>query len=112
MRTRHTARGTSIQCMSLGTGSSGSRAYNMGVIFSISALVGIPMRYSGLFPILDKYYYQVMPRIQSYVADGLSGLMVAIVYYFFLGEIKPEQAFLYALPVALAFKPHFIGINI
>ncbi len=87
-------------------------AYNMTVIFSISALVGIPMRYSGLFPILDKYYYQVMPRIQSYIADGLSGLMVAIVYYLLLGEIKPGQAFLYALPVALAFKPQFIGINI
>jgi hypothetical protein len=78
-------------------------AYNMAVIFSISALVGIPMRYSGLFPILDKHYYQAMPRIQSYIADGLSGIMVSIVYYLILGEIKPVSAFSYALPVALAF---------
>ena len=79
-------------------------AYNMAVIFSISALVGIPMRYSGLFPILDKYYYQAMPRIQSFVADGLSGIMVSIVYYLLLGQIKPLDAFSYALPVALAFS--------
>ena len=70
--------------------------FNMAMIFSISALVGIPMRYSGHFPILDKYYYQVMPRWQSFVADGLSGLMVSIVYYFLLGEIKAINAFLYA----------------
>lgn len=57
-------------------------AFNMIVIFSISSLMGIPMRLSGLFPILDKYYYQKIPRIQSYLADGLSGIMVAAVYYF------------------------------
>jgi len=77
--------------------------FNMAMIFLISALLGYPMRYSGLFPILDKYYYQVMPRWQSFVADGLSGLMVSIVYYFLMGEIKAVHAFLYALPVALSF---------
>ena len=56
--------------------------YNMFVIFCISALMGIPMRLSGLFPILDKYYYQKIPRIQSFLADGISGVMVASVYYF------------------------------
>jgi len=78
-------------------------AMNMSMIFLISALVGYPMRYSGLFPILDKYYYQVMPRWQSFVADGLSGLMVSIVYYFVMGDIKAIPALLYALPVALSF---------
>lgn len=76
---------------------------NMVMIFFISASVGYPMRYSGLFPILDKYYYQVMPRWQSLIADGLSGLMVSIVYYFLIGKIKAVNAFLYALPVALSF---------
>lgn len=55
--------------------------YNSAVTFSISALIGIPMRHSNIFPHLDKHYYQVMPRIQSYMADGLSGVMVSIVYY-------------------------------
>ena len=44
--------------------------------------MGIPMRLSGLFPILDKYYYQKIPRIQSFLADGISGIIVAAVYYF------------------------------
>mgnify|MGYP001445410044 FL=1 len=57
---------------------------NMTYIFIISALMGTPMRYSNLFPLLDKYYYQKIPRIQSFLADGLSGVMVAAVYYFIL----------------------------
>tara|TARA_B100001113_G_C20660012_1_gene427394 strand:+ start:30 stop:512 length:483 start_codon:yes stop_codon:yes gene_type:complete len=86
--------------------------YNMLIIFSISALMGTPMRYSGLFPHLDKHYYQVMPRIQSFAADGLSGIMVAAVYYFLIGKLKPEIALLYAIPTAIAFKPKLIGINV
>ena len=70
------------------------------------------MLYSGLFPHLDKHYYQVMPRIQSFVADGLSGIMVAAVYYLSIGELKPETALLYIIPTAIAFKPKMIGINI
>lgn len=56
--------------------------YNIFIIFCISTLMGIPMRLSGLFSILDKYYYQKIPRIQSFLADGISGIMVASVYYF------------------------------
>lgn len=59
-------------------------AFNMVTIFSISALMGIPMRYSGWFPHLDVHYYQAIPRIQSFAADGLSGIMVAAVYYFLI----------------------------
>jgi hypothetical protein len=72
---------------SIYSGVPSATSYNFFVIFCISALIGIPMRYSGLFPYLDKYYYQVMPRIQSYLADGLSGLMVSLIYYYILGEI-------------------------
>ena len=57
---------------------------NFLVIFAISALMGIPMRLSGLFPLLDLHYYQKIPRIQSYFADGLSGVMVAGVYYYII----------------------------
>lgn len=59
---------------------------SMIVIFCISALMGTPMRLSGLFPVLDKYYYQKIPRIQSFLADGLSGVMVASVYYFIVNN--------------------------
>ena len=58
--------------------------YNILIIFIISALMGVPIRLSKLFPSLDKHYYQVIPRIQSFLADGLSGIMVAVVYYFII----------------------------
>jgi uncharacterized membrane protein YeaQ/YmgE (transglycosylase-associated protein family) len=61
--------------------------YNMFIIFCISSLIGIPMRLSGLFPKLDKYYYQKIPRVQSFLADGLSGVMVASVYYFMIFRV-------------------------
>lgn len=50
--------------------------YLLWVAF-ISALVGIPMRYSGLFPILKKYYYDPLP-ITTIFSDALSGLVVAL----------------------------------
>ena len=55
----------------------------MGIlqILIVSATIGFPMQWSGLFPLLDKYYYGVMPRWQSFLADGLSGVMVASVYW-------------------------------
>ena len=58
--------------------------YNIFIIFIISALMGSPIRLSGLFPKLNKHYYDVIPRIQSSLADGLSGVMVAAVYYFII----------------------------
>ena len=51
------------------------------VIFIVSAFIGFPMQWSGLFPHLNKFYYGIMPRYQSFVADGLSGVMVASVYW-------------------------------
>ena len=48
------------------SGNSSPNPFNFLVIFCISALIGIPIRWSGLFPHLDKYYYQVIPRVQSY----------------------------------------------
>tara|TARA_B100000902_G_scaffold200659_1_gene191208 strand:- start:608 stop:1078 length:471 start_codon:yes stop_codon:yes gene_type:complete len=78
--------------------------FNFFVIFCISALIGIPMRYSGLFPHLDKYYYQAMPRIQSYFADGLSGVMVSVVYYYIIGKIQASTALISAVIIAGLFS--------
>ena len=42
----------------------------------VSALVGIPMRYSGLFPHLKSFYYDPLP-ITTIFSDALSGIVVA-----------------------------------
>lgn len=51
------------------------------LIFLISGLVGIPMRYSGLFPILDKYYYKPLGFTYSFITDSMSGVVVAITLF-------------------------------
>ena len=52
------------------------------IVFLISALVGIPMRYSGLFPILNKHYYEPLGFTYSFITDGMSGVVVAITLFF------------------------------
>lgn len=52
------------------------------VIFLISGLVGIPMRYSGLFPILYQHYYTPLGFTYSFITDGMSGVVVAITLFF------------------------------
>lgn len=52
------------------------------LVFLISALVGIPMRYSGLFPVLDKYYYEPLGFTYSSITDGISGIVVSITLFF------------------------------
>jgi hypothetical protein len=52
------------------------------IVFFISALVGIPMRYSGLFPILNKHYYEPLGFTYSFITDGMSGVVVAITLFF------------------------------
>ena len=47
------------------------------LVATISALVGIPMRYSGLFPHLKTYYYDPLP-FTTIFTDALSGVIVAI----------------------------------
>ena len=43
----------------------------------VSALIGVPMRYSGLFPHLKKYYYDELP-ITTIFSDALSGVVVGV----------------------------------
>tara|TARA_B110000858_G_C17674569_1_gene413515 strand:- start:512 stop:880 length:369 start_codon:yes stop_codon:yes gene_type:complete len=47
------------------------------LVFLISGLVGVPMRYSGLFPILDEYYYKPLGFTYSFITDSMSGVVVA-----------------------------------
>ena len=51
------------------------------IIFLISGLVGIPMRYSGLFPLLDKYYYKPLGFRYSFITDSMSGVVVAVTLF-------------------------------
>ena len=59
----------------------GNRLTQLIVVFVISALVGIPMRYSGLFPILKEHYYDPLGLLYSSITDGMSGVVVAITLY-------------------------------
>ena len=54
---------------------------NIVAIFLVSALIGFPMEWSGMFPILQKHYYDPLPRYQTFLADGMSGIMVAFVFW-------------------------------
>ena len=62
------------------------------IVFLISGLVGIPMRYSGLFPDLYKYYYEPLGFTYSFITDAMSGVIVTITlflvnYYIYSGNI-------------------------
>lgn len=62
--------------------------YKLLTVFLISSLIGIPMRYSGLFPILNKYYYEPLGFVYSFITDGISGVIVAITLFFLQLFIK------------------------
>ena len=49
-------------------------AYALWVALA-SALIGIPMRYTPMFPHLVKYYYEPLPCVTIF-SDALSGLVV------------------------------------
>ena len=69
-------------------------------IFLISALVGFPMECSNIFPILQKHYYDKIPRYQSFLADGLSGIMVANTYWLLiLSNDKKRELLLWLIPL-------------
>ena len=58
-----------------------SNEYITGLaILLLSGLIGIPMRYSGLFPELKKYYYDRLGFTYSFLADANSGLVVLLTY--------------------------------
>ena len=55
----------------------GNRVVYTTWVFIASAVVGVIMRYSQLFPKLNKYYYDMLPTSTTVAADGFSGLVVA-----------------------------------
>ena len=48
------------------------------VSFIISALYGFVMKWSGLFPHLEEYYYKPLGVFRSMYHDGTSGLIVQV----------------------------------
>jgi hypothetical protein len=44
----------------------------------VSGAVGIPMRYTGAFPHLEKYYYQPLGILYSTATDVFSGIVVMV----------------------------------
>ena len=52
------------------------------VSFIISALYGFIMKWSKLFPYLEKYYYDKLGVVRGMYHDGISGLIVQITLLF------------------------------
>lgn len=48
------------------------------LLFFISAIVGLGMKYSGLYPVLYEHYYKPLGGPYSFIADGMSGVIVGI----------------------------------
>lgn len=71
-------------------------------VFLVSALIGYPMIWSGLFPHLNEFYYDRIPRYQSFLADGLSGVMVATVYWLLLSRANVSLIYFW-VPALLVF---------
>lgn len=72
-----------LPVIKLFTDTSYPTVHAVGAIFAVSALIGFPMQWSGAFPHLNTHYYEKpgLPRYQTFLADGLSGVMVASVYW-------------------------------
>lgn len=61
---------------------SGVNIYTILVVIFISGIVGIPMRYSGLFPHLKNHYYDPLGFGYSLATDAFSGVVVGASYQF------------------------------
>ena len=80
--------------------------YAVATVFMVSALVGFPMQWSGFFPILNRYYYEIMPRYQSFLADGLSGVMVATVYWSIRNRFHHSLLLFWVVSLSIFFRFH------
>lgn len=65
------------------------------ILILVSGLIGIPMRYTGLFPHLKEHYYDELGFITSFMTDVFSGIVVACTIYFIILLRK----------VSIVFKP-------
>jgi len=51
------------------------------ISFFISGLIGFPIKISKLFPHLTNTYYKGLGTINSFIADGVSGIIVQITLF-------------------------------
>lgn len=54
--------------------------YYVAFVALVSGLIGFPMKYSGLFPELKKYYYDRLGTVYSFMSDAFSGIVVTVTY--------------------------------
>lgn len=59
---------------------SGVNIYTILLVIFISGIVGIPMRYSGIFPHLKNHYYDPLGFGYSFATDAFSGVVVGASY--------------------------------
>ena len=52
------------------------------ILILVSGVIGIPMRYTGLFPHLKEHYYDELGLTTSFMTDVFSGIVVACTIYF------------------------------
>lgn len=57
---------------------SGINLYSTIIVLLVSGIIGIPMRYSKLFPYLKLYYYDRLGFPYSFATDAFSGIVVAV----------------------------------
>lgn len=62
----------------------------------VSGLIGLPMRYSGLFPHLVEHYYEPLGFLYSFCTDAFSGVVVLASMY----SLKWMQPFLFRSSVS------------
>ena len=71
-----------------------SAAAIAGVVGAGTSVVGIPMRYTGLFPYLKAYYYDPLP-ITTIFSDALSGVIVALTMMYIRSTFLVTASILY-----------------
>lgn len=59
---------------------SGITLYSTVIVLIVSGIIGIPMRYSKLFPHLKTYYYDRLGFTYSFASDAFSGIVVGATY--------------------------------
>ena len=58
------------------------------VTFIISGIIGFPMQYSRLFPILNDTYYKYLGPYRGFYHDGISGLIVQLTLFIMIYGYK------------------------
>lgn len=63
------------------------------ISFIISGLFGFPMKFSKLFPHLERTYYKNLGQVNGIIHDGISGIIVqlTLLALFYSGKLKIES---------------------